>query len=210
MPVNIVFQSYHLMVAMFGIIFVLAILALVFTRKKKGAQGSDALPAITRMGWLQKLLLISPIFPFLAIQAGWITAEVGRQPYVVYPSTTGPDGVFMLTNDGISASVSAVEIIITLTLFAVVYLLLFVGWARVVIKFINDGPAPASAGGGFFRKGKGGNAANAAKDAEDAGCDASPAADEVMVVDVVEAEAVAVEGAPSATPADADAEGGAR
>ena len=210
MPVNIVFQSYHLMVAMFGIIFVLAILALVFTRKKKGAQGSDALPAITRMGWLQKLLLISPIFPFLAIQAGWITAEVGRQPYVVYPSTTGPDGVFMLTNDGISASVSAVEIIITLTLFAVVYLLLFVGWARVVIKFINDGPAPAPAGGGFFRKGKGGNAANAAKDAEDAGCDTSPVADEVMVVDVAEAEAVAVEGAPSAAPADADTEGGAR
>ena len=210
MPVNLVFQSYHLMVAMFGLIFLLAILAIVFTRKGKGDAGGTALPAITRMGWLQKLLLVSPIFPFVAIQAGWITAEVGRQPYVVYPSTTGPDGVFMLTNDGISASVSAVEIVITLALFAVVYLLLFVGWARVVIKFINDGPAPASAGGGFFRKGKGGNAANAAKDAEDAGCDASPAADEVMVVDVVEAEAVAVEGAPSATPADADAEGGAR
>ena len=153
MPVNLVFQSYHLMVAMFGLIFLLAILAIVFTRKGKGDAGGTALPAITRMGWLQKLLLVSPIFPFVAIQAGWITAEVGRQPYVVYPSTTGPDGVFMLTNDGISASVSAVEIVITLALFAVVYLLLFVGWARVIIKFINDGPVPATPNGHVFGKG---------------------------------------------------------
>ena len=32
-------------------------------------------------------------WPFIAIQTGWITAEVGRQPWVVYPSVTGPDGV---------------------------------------------------------------------------------------------------------------------
>lgn len=154
MPVNLVFQSYHLMVAMFGLIFLLAILAIAFTRKgKKGPDGKAAAAAIARMGWLQKLLLIGPIFPFVAIQAGWVTAEVGRQPYVVYPSTTGPDGVFMLTNDGISASVSAVEIVITLALFAVVYALLFVGWARVIIKFINDGPVPVAANGHVFGKG---------------------------------------------------------
>lgn len=136
------------MVAMFGLILVLGVLAIIFTRKGKDGMA----PAITRMGWLQKLLLIGPIFPFIAIQSGWITAEVGRQPYVVYPSTTGPDGVFMLTNDGISASVSAVEIIITLTLFGLVYLLLLIGWARVVIRFINQGPAPAAKGGRVFGK----------------------------------------------------------
>ena len=34
---------------------------------------------IATMRWLQKLLIVSPLFPFIAIQVGWITAEVGRQ-----------------------------------------------------------------------------------------------------------------------------------
>lgn len=131
MPVNFVFQSYHLMVAMFGAIALCAVLALVTTRKKA---------RVKNMRWLQYVLLISPIFPFIAIQAGWMTAEIGRQPYVVYPSTSGPDGVFLLTADGTSASVTSVELLITVVLFLAVYLLLFVGWARVVGKFIAQGP----------------------------------------------------------------------
>ena len=131
MPVNFVFQSYHLMVAMFGAIFLCAILALLFSRKKG---------RIKDMKWLQWILLVSPLFPLIAIQAGWMTAEVGRQPYVVYPSVTGPDGVFLLTTDGTSASVTPVELLITIVLFLAVYLMLFVGWARVISRFIKDGP----------------------------------------------------------------------
>ena len=131
LPVNFVFQSYHLMVACFGLIAVCVILALVFSRKNAG---------VKKMRWLQYLLLISPLFPFLAIQAGWMTAEIGRQPYVVYPSTTGPDGVYLLTADGTSASVTPVELVITVVLFLLVYLMLFVGWARVISKFIKQGP----------------------------------------------------------------------
>lgn len=131
MPVNFVFQSYHLMVAMFGAIFLCVFLALLFSRKKG---------RIKNMKWLQWILLISPLFPFIAIQAGWMTAEVGRQPYVVYPSVTGPDGVYLLTADGTSASVTPVELLITIVLFLAVYLMLFVGWARVISRFIKDGP----------------------------------------------------------------------
>ncbi|WP_165172355.1 cytochrome ubiquinol oxidase subunit I [Adlercreutzia sp. ZJ242] len=131
MPVNFVFQTYHLMVAMFGAIALCVVLALVFSRKGARVKG---------MRWLQYLLLICPVFPFLAIQCGWMTAELGRQPYVVYPSTTGPDGVSLLTADGTSASVTPVELLITVVLFLVVYLLLFVGWARVISKFIAAGP----------------------------------------------------------------------
>ena len=131
MPVNFVFQSYHLMVAMFGAIFLCVILALLFSRKKG---------RIKDMKWLQWILLVSPLFPLIAIQAGWMTAEVGRQPYVVYPSVTGPDGVFLLTADGTSASVTPVELLITIVLFLAVYLMLFVGWARVISRFIKDGP----------------------------------------------------------------------
>ncbi len=130
-PVNLVFQSYHLMVAMYGLILVTAVLAIAFT-----ARGGRA----KSMRWLQKLFVVSPLFPFIAIQVGWITAEVGRQPWVVYPSTTGPDGVSLLTSDAISQSVSAPELLATLAIFIAVYALLFVGWARVVSHLISRGP----------------------------------------------------------------------
>ena len=139
LPVNLVFQSYHLMVAMYGLIMITAILAVVFSLR--GGR-------IRSMHWLQKLLLVSPLFPFIAIQVGWITAEVGRQPWVVYPSTSGPDGVSLLTNNAISQSVSAPELLLTLALFAAVYVFLFVGLARVISGFIKRGPvgdaAPAA------------------------------------------------------------------
>ena len=139
LPVNLVFQSYHLMVAMYGLIMITAILAVVFSLR--GGR-------IRSMRWLQKLLLVSPLFPFIAIQVGWITAEVGRQPWVVYPSTSGPDGVSLLTNNAISQSVSAPELLLTLALFAAVYVFLFVGWTRVISGFIKRGPvgdaAPAA------------------------------------------------------------------
>lgn len=141
LPVNLVFQSYHLMVAMYGLIMITAILAVVFSLRSG---------RIRSMRWLQKLLLVSPLFPFIAIQVGWITAEVGRQPWVVYPSTSGPDGVSLLTNNAISQSVSAPELLMTLALFAAVYVFLFIGWARVISGFIKSGPvddAAASAAG---------------------------------------------------------------
>ncbi|MEG1561932.1 MAG: cytochrome ubiquinol oxidase subunit I [Raoultibacter sp.] len=131
LPVNFVFQSYHLMVAMFGLIALCVALALIFTWR--GGK-------IRNMKWLQTLLLVSPIFPFIAIQTGWITAEVGRQPWVVYPSTSGPEGVSLLTNDAISQSVSAPELWITIGLFVLVYAFLFVAWVRVLSGFIKRGP----------------------------------------------------------------------
>ena len=138
LPVNLVFQSYHL-VAMFGMIALTLILAFLTLRKSKVASNK----------WVQRLLMISPLFPFVAIQSGWITAEMGRQPWVVYPSTSGPDGVSLLTIDGVSASVTGVEVAITLALFLAIYLLLFVAWIRLVSGLIKKGPeievAPAGA-----------------------------------------------------------------
>ncbi len=131
LPVNTVFQSYHLMVIMFGLIFITAILALIFTYKKG---------RIASMRWLQNLVIISPLFPFLAIQAGWVTAEIGRQPWVVYPATSSPDGISLATSDAISLSVSSPELVITVVLFTLIYLFLIVGWARIVIQLIKKGP----------------------------------------------------------------------
>ena len=131
LPVNTVFQSYHLMVVMFGLIALTTLLAFVFTFRKG---------RIKSMRWLQNLAIASPLFPFIAIQAGWITAEIGRQPWVVYPATGSPDGVSLLTQSASSASVSSPELAITLTLFVLIYLFLIIGWARIVCHLIKVGP----------------------------------------------------------------------
>ena len=59
---------------------------------------------------------------------------------MVYPSNSAPDGISLLTANGTSASVQPFELVITLILFLAVYVLLFVGWARVIGRFIGEGP----------------------------------------------------------------------
>ena len=137
LPVNAVFQSYHLMVAMFGAIAVVVLIALIAAFRKK----SDLLAKKP----IQWLLIISPAFPLLAIQAGWFTAEIGRQPYVVYPATSSPAGLELLTNEAISHSVSAPELFITIGLFVVVYVLIMIAYLRLVARFVKEGPVEASA-----------------------------------------------------------------
>lgn len=131
LPVNFVFQSYHIMVAMFGFIALALILAGVYTWKGE---------RIKKTRWVQNFLIIAPIFPVIAIQFGWAVAEVGRQPWVVYPAESSPVGLSLLTNDAISFSVSAPELIITIALFIVVYAFLFIAWARMMGRFIAAGP----------------------------------------------------------------------
>jgi len=133
-PVGAIFQVYHLMVAISGVLVVVLLLAAVALWRKK----------LEDWKWLQKLLVIAPIFPFVAIEAGWFTAELGRQPWVVYPAVSSPDGLSLLTGDAVSVSVSAPELLLTIVLFCAVYLLLFAAWIRLTTSFIKAGPERAA------------------------------------------------------------------
>lgn len=134
LPVNAIFQVYHLMVAVSGVLVIILLLTAIALARKK----------LQDWKWLQKLLVISPIFPFAAIEAGWFTAELGRQPWVVYPAASSPDDVSLLTENAVSTSVSAPELLLTIVLFCAVYLLLFVAWIRLTTKFVKAGPESAS------------------------------------------------------------------
>ncbi len=135
-PVGAIFQVYHLMVAISGVLVLLLLITVVAVALKK----------LETWKWLQKLLVIAPIFPFLAIEAGWFTAELGRQPWVVYPAASSPGGVALLTADAASVSVTAPELLLTIALFCAVYLLLFVAWLRITGKFVKAGPENVAAG----------------------------------------------------------------
>ena len=130
LPVNAIFQVYHLMVAVSGILALFLVLVLIAM-----VRGT-----FEKWKWLQKLMIIAPLFPLIAIEAGWFTAELGRQPWVVYPSANAPAGLELLTNEAYSHSVSSTEMWITIILFCAVYLLLFVGWVRIVSGLVKKGP----------------------------------------------------------------------
>lgn len=57
----------------------------------------------------------------VANQAGWVTAEVGRQPWIVHPSVQ--DGVEMMglrTSEGLSESVTAEHVLSSIVMFGII------------------------------------------------------------------------------------------
>jgi cytochrome d ubiquinol oxidase subunit I len=76
-PVNIVYWAFHIMVYL-GFLFVF-IFAVAFYYAKRGV--------LHEKSWILKIALYSIPLPYIASLLGWATAEVGRQPWVVYPLT---------------------------------------------------------------------------------------------------------------------------
>ncbi len=130
-PVWLPFQMYHLMVGlgMFFIVLTLGTLPLLWRGR------------VYRQRWLLWIFVFAVVGPFIANQAGWIAAEVGRQPWIVYPSIQ--DGVEMRglrTSEGLSESVRASQVLWSIILFGSVYLLLFIIWIYVLNEKIQHGP----------------------------------------------------------------------
>ena len=124
-PTMLTFFPFHIMVALSGY-FVL-------------------MPALGLWLWWRKRLFDSRLFlrialwsiplPILACQLGWMSAEVGRQPWIVYR--------VMRTSDAISPAsvVSAGHILFSIIVLAVIYLGLFVGWVYLLRRQLTKGPA---------------------------------------------------------------------
>lgn len=121
-PVNFTFQLFHLMV---GLGFALIGLALWAAWALWRGTLENSRPLL----WL---LVISVLGPQVANQAGWWAAEVGRQPWIVYK--------LLRTSQGLSAVVSANQVLTSLIMFSVVYLLLFAAFVFLLNEKIRHGP----------------------------------------------------------------------
>ena len=82
--------------------------------------------------WLLKLFVVAVLGPQIANQAGWFTAEVGRQPWIVYH--------LLRTSDGLSKVVKANAILGSIIMFSLIYLLLFVLFIYLLDEKIRHGP----------------------------------------------------------------------
>ena len=120
-PVWITFWAFRIMVAM-G----LAMLTL-------GLWGAAAwaLKRLDTAAWYHRALVLAAPSGFVAVLTGWITAEVGRQPYVVY-------GV-LRTADAVSP-VSTASVATSLIFFMVVYAIVFSAGALYILRLIAKGP----------------------------------------------------------------------
>jgi cytochrome d ubiquinol oxidase subunit I len=83
------------------------------------------------------VLAASLPFPFISNTAGWITAEVGRQPWVIYG--------LMRTSDGASMNVSAGNALFTLIGFMGVYTVLSMLFLFLMHREIDHGPVHGAA-----------------------------------------------------------------
>ncbi len=121
-PVQATFWSFRIMVGL-GSFTALAVLVAVILSMMKSLE--------KRTLFLQVMLLSLPL-PYLAAQLGWIVAEMGRQPWIVY-------GV-LKTSEGVSKAVTSPQVIGSLVGFTLIYSLLGAIDIYLLAKYARKGP----------------------------------------------------------------------
>jgi cytochrome d ubiquinol oxidase subunit I len=120
--IPLLYYSYHIMVGLGTIFIGLTFIAAFLLWRKKLHQSR----------WMLWLLMLSFPFPFIANTAGWLTAELGRQPWLVYG--------LMRTSQGASTNVSAGNGLFTLLGFMGMYTVLSMLYLFLMAREIEHGP----------------------------------------------------------------------
>jgi cytochrome d ubiquinol oxidase subunit I len=123
-PVAIPFFSFHVMVALGTYFIALTLYALWCLIRG----------TLFQKKWLLRVFVFSVIGPFIANELGWIAAEVGRQPWIVYN--------LLRTSEAVSQNITATQVLGSIIMFAVIYALLFVLWIWLLNDKIQKGPEP--------------------------------------------------------------------
>jgi cytochrome d ubiquinol oxidase subunit I len=127
-PLWLTFVSFHNMVVL-GLYFILAmgwgVYQLIRDRLYTGRR-------------YLRLLVISIPLPLFACTLGWITAEVGRQPWAVYG--------LIRTSDAYSSNLSAAEVMFSIIMFGAIYLVLGSMYVFILVRKIRHGPDEPPAG----------------------------------------------------------------
>jgi len=121
-PVQPVFQAYHAMVGIgMGMIGLNLLGAFLWWRG-----------TLFERRWLLWVYVFAVLGPQATNQLGWFTAEVGRQPWIVYG--------LMRTSDAVSPTVTSGQVLTSLTMFVLIYLALFVLFIYLLDQKIRHGP----------------------------------------------------------------------
>lgn len=169
-PLWIPFITWRLMVGIGSFFILLTIVSCVLMWRG----------TLFRHRWLMWIYVGSVILAVVGNQAGWISAEVGRQPWIVHPSivrdaagnpvldesgyiqyekvaATLPDGSIyerfagLRTDDGVSKAVEAEQVAASIVMFLFIYVMLGAVWIFVLHRKIQHGPDPPDDGFGESR-----------------------------------------------------------
>jgi cytochrome bd ubiquinol oxidase subunit I len=124
--IALLYYSYHVMVGL-GTIFIAIMVVAAFLYWRG---------ALYRSRWMLWVLMIAVPLPYIANTAGWMTAELGRQPWLIYG--------LMRTAQGISPKVAAGNAWFTLIGFMGMYTVLAILWLFLVYREIEIGPEPGA------------------------------------------------------------------
>jgi cytochrome d ubiquinol oxidase subunit I len=126
-PLPLLFYAYHIMAGL-GTYFALLMVVAAFLLWRG---------TLFQTRWVLWPLMLSFPLPYIANTAGWITAEIGRQPWVVYG--------LIRVSDGYSKYVSAGNGLFTLLGFMGIYSVLSILFIVLIYRIINEGPAGVAA-----------------------------------------------------------------
>ncbi|MDR4479603.1 MAG: cytochrome ubiquinol oxidase subunit I [Nitrospira sp.] len=124
--IPLLYYSYHIMAGLGTILLAIMGFALLWLWRGR----------LFRANWLLWLLLLSAPFPYIATTAGWMTAELGRQPWLVYG--------LLHTADGVSPLIHAGNALFTLIGFLGIYLFLGLLFLFLMAETIRHGPTEAA------------------------------------------------------------------
>jgi hypothetical protein len=128
-PVEPTFYSFRLMVGIGMLMFLLSLVAVYLSLRGK----------LEETPWFLKLMIPAIGLPYIAGQLGWIVAEVGRQPWIVYG--------MLKTSDGLSRAVDLSQVLVSLIAFTLMYGSLGVVDIYLLTKYARKGPEPEKASG---------------------------------------------------------------
>ncbi len=130
-PVFLTFTIYHIMIGLGSLFALMSAIGLLLIKRKK----------LFETDWYLKGLLFAIPLPLISNEVGWMAAEIGRQPWAIYN--------VLKTADAASVVVPAWQILLTIMLFSIIYLLLFVLFVKFMVQMIKKGPAELISKSGY-------------------------------------------------------------
>ncbi|MEE8301188.1 MAG: cytochrome ubiquinol oxidase subunit I [Candidatus Tectomicrobia bacterium] len=127
--IPLLYYSYHIMAGL-GTIFAAIMVPAVFLLWRG---------QLFRTRWMLWIIMFTTPFPYIANTAGWMTAELGRQPWLVYG--------LLRTSEGISPLVHSGNVLLTLIGFMGIYFLLGLLFLFLFFETVYHGPAPVGTAG---------------------------------------------------------------
>ncbi|MDQ3578920.1 MAG: cytochrome ubiquinol oxidase subunit I [Actinomycetota bacterium] len=126
----VTYWGFRLMIGFGALSVMTAVAVLWLTRKGR----------VPRTRWFPRFALAGIVTPFAANSFGWIFTEMGRQPFVVAPNSSGVDGVWLFTARAVSG-VSGGEVLTSLIALTTVYAVLAAVEVFLVIRYVRGGVA---------------------------------------------------------------------